>query len=384
LNNETDFGSITYAVTGVAPYRKFVLMFNNQPHYECNQSVISSSEIILYETLNIIDVQVTDRNVCPNWQGGVGVLGIISADGSAGLAAPGRNTGAWTAHHEGWRFARPFSADEYHYIICATGAVGTYSLDVPRNDLSPGNPSAVSFYTSEANAVSQVNPIADSFYVSGTTGTLYANVDGAIRHIVLGMVDCTNDYDGDSVATNDEDINADGNLANDDTDGDGIWNFIDNDDDGDMVLTSFEYAFAGKSAATAALTDTDGDGVPNYLDSDDDGDGVLTINEDYNGNHDPADDDTNLDGTPDYLQNTVALGVAQQQSASLSLYPNPVSGVLHVSGIENGKAEIYSVTGALVKTADASDISVSELQSGLYFIRVTSNGMTHTSKFIKQ
>ena len=47
--------------------------------------------------------------------------------------------------------------------------------------------------------------------------------------------------------------------------------------------------------------DTDGDTIPNYLDADDDNDGVLTKNEDANGDGDPTNDDTDGDGIPDYL-----------------------------------------------------------------------------------
>jgi len=47
--------------------------------------------------------------------------------------------------------------------------------------------------------------------------------------------------------------------------------------------------------------DTDGDGTPNYLDPDDDGDTVPTINEDPNDNGNPRDDDTDGDGMPNYL-----------------------------------------------------------------------------------
>lgn len=47
--------------------------------------------------------------------------------------------------------------------------------------------------------------------------------------------------------------------------------------------------------------DTDGDGTPNFLDGDDDGDGILTKDEDANGDGDPTNDDTDNDGVPDYL-----------------------------------------------------------------------------------
>lgn len=49
--------------------------------------------------------------------------------------------------------------------------------------------------------------------------------------------------------------------------------------------------------------DTDLDGVPNYFDADDDNDGVSTINEDANGDGDPTNDfsDPNNPDLPDYL-----------------------------------------------------------------------------------
>jgi len=49
--------------------------------------------------------------------------------------------------------------------------------------------------------------------------------------------------------------------------------------------------------------DTDLDGVPNYFDADDDNDGVLTINEDANGDGNPANDfnDTDIPELADYL-----------------------------------------------------------------------------------
>jgi large repetitive protein len=47
--------------------------------------------------------------------------------------------------------------------------------------------------------------------------------------------------------------------------------------------------------------DTDRDGTPDYLDEDDDGDGVDTIDEDADGDGDPRSDDSDDDGVPDYL-----------------------------------------------------------------------------------
>jgi len=71
-----------------------------------------------------------------------------------------------------------------------------------------------------------------------------------------------------------------------DHDYDGI-NSIDEDLNGDHIF---------------ANDDTDEDNIPNYRDSDDDGDGVLTKDE-YDENDDGIVDDTDGDGIPDYLDN---------------------------------------------------------------------------------
>jgi hypothetical protein len=47
--------------------------------------------------------------------------------------------------------------------------------------------------------------------------------------------------------------------------------------------------------------DTDQDGTPNYLDTDDDGDGIDTIDEDYNNDGNPMNEDSDGDMIPDYL-----------------------------------------------------------------------------------
>jgi len=73
------------------------------------------------------------------------------------------------------------------------------------------------------------------------------------------------DFDGDLVSNNDEDIDGDGNVSNDDTDGDGTPDFADPDDDGDLILTKSEDTDGDGDPKN---DDTDGDGIPNYLDSD--------------------------------------------------------------------------------------------------------------------
>ena len=80
-----------------------------------------------------------------------------------------------------------------------------------------------------------------------------------------------------------------------------LYDFVkDTDHDNDGVISIFEDPDGDKDPRN---DDTDLDGVPNFFDSDDDGDGVLTIDEDKNGDGNPANDfsDPNNPTLADYL-----------------------------------------------------------------------------------
>ena len=116
--------------------------------------------------------------------------------------------------------------------------------------------------------------------------------------------------DNDGIPAELEDINGDGDLTNDDTDGDNLPNYLDDDDDGDNVKTANEeHNYTAEGLLTNTL-DTDGDGVPNYLDEDDDGDGVFSRDEENeNVDQNPTNDITNNLIGPDYLNAEVATTV---------------------------------------------------------------------------
>jgi FKBP-type peptidyl-prolyl cis-trans isomerase FkpA len=80
----------------------------------------------------------------------------------------------------------------------------------------------------------------------------------------------------------------------------------DTDHDNDGVASIFEDADGDNDPR---YDDTDLDGTPNYLDTDDDGDGILTIYEDANGDGNPANDfsDPNNPTLPDYLNSLIAV-----------------------------------------------------------------------------
>ena len=394
MDNGSSQGQITYSTIGAAPFRKHIIIFNNQPHFSCT-TIKSTFQMIIYETLNIIDVQIINKPTCTNWNGGRAVVGLINSTGLEGIVAPGRNTGSWTANQEGWRFFDAnFNNGSYYYTTCDDDLDGfaPFSLDLIRQELNSADPSAVLIYPSVADANANTNQITGSSYINTTTlnQTIFAAYNGQIKTVYLTALDCNIDYDLDTVSTALEDLNADSNLSNDDTDGDGIPNFLDNDDDGDMVLTEFEYVFAGGLLGDNTLQDTDGNGIPDYLDNDDDGDGTLTKFEDYNQNNNPMDDDVNQNGIADYLDEAVSLNaISYYLDNYFIVYPNPTADVL---SIENGTTfeiediSILNLNGQILKsyTNSFSNINFSDLQTGVYFVKIKVNHQTVKKKIIKK
>ena len=91
-------------VLGTYPCRSYVLSFNNIALYSCYDVRTFTSQIVLYEGTNIIDIYLRDAPTCTGWNSGNGLIGIQNSTGTAAVVPPGRNTGAWTTTHEAWRF----------------------------------------------------------------------------------------------------------------------------------------------------------------------------------------------------------------------------------------------------------------------------------------
>ena len=107
--NEFANPNINYQIQGTAPNRAMVINF-----YDVAGSVLScdqdpsvggqTSQMIIFEGSNIIEVHIGRRVSCADSYLNKGVVGIQNADGTAAFAPEGRNTGHWTTFEESWRF----------------------------------------------------------------------------------------------------------------------------------------------------------------------------------------------------------------------------------------------------------------------------------------
>jgi len=146
--------------------------------------------------------------------------------------------------------------------------------------------------------------------------------DSAGTGIATITVNLTED-DNDGIPSEFEDINGNGDLTDDDTDGDGVPNYLDDDDDGDNVKTINESVSFEEEDNLLNALDTDNDAIPNYLDNDDDGDGVPTRDEESllpdlnpaNDITDPTEDPETGQTTPDYLNSEITASASNPITA---------------------------------------------------------------------
>ncbi|PWN69836.1 T9SS C-terminal target domain-containing protein [Chryseobacterium phosphatilyticum] len=82
-----------------------------------------------------------------------------------------------------------------------------------------------------------------------------------------------------------------------------------------------------------------------------------------------------------------SLGVSEISKSKIQIFPNPVSEIIRISGIENGQTvQIFDANGRLILSeAFDSKINVSQLTSGMYVMKVTTKDLQHHEfKFIKK
>ena len=99
-------GDINYVVLGASPSRQFVVNYSEVCHFgsSCGDFK-SSSQIILYESSNTIDINIYDKPTCTSWNDGNAVVGVQNVPGTVAFTPPERNTGVWEATDEFWRFS---------------------------------------------------------------------------------------------------------------------------------------------------------------------------------------------------------------------------------------------------------------------------------------
>ena len=184
--------------------------------------------------------------------------------------------------------------------------------------------------------------------------------------IGLLPVDTDNDSLPDYVDPDSDNDNVPDIIEAHDHNHDGVPDdsFIGSDKDNDGLDDGFEGDLAIDIDVNDEISDpytdlpnTDGDSESDYRDTDDDDDTIETIDEDYNGDGNYANDDTDSDGRPDYLEpNAIEADIEVFNVVT----PNGdgIHDVLAIRGLEvypNNTIRIYNRWGVQVYVTKAYD-----------------------------
>src|SRR5690554_2311487 len=99
-----DNGKMNWKVFGEYPCRTMVVNYSDIRYFSCTTTHFLTTQMVLYETTNVIEVYVGERPSGCSFNSGSAVLGIQNYDGTQAYTPPGRNTGDWSASSEAWRF----------------------------------------------------------------------------------------------------------------------------------------------------------------------------------------------------------------------------------------------------------------------------------------
>ena len=101
--NPNNGGNLFYNVYGVAPFRRFVVSFENFGYFNC-AGLQYNGQIKIFETTNQIEIHILDQPLCATWNNGESVLGIVNEDESQFLIETGWNNTQLTGNNQAFRF----------------------------------------------------------------------------------------------------------------------------------------------------------------------------------------------------------------------------------------------------------------------------------------
>ena len=127
-------GSVVYGTYGAAPNRVFYVVWCNMPLFQCNDLIVDQY-VLMFEGSNKIEMHLNNKPLCPGWNGGAAVQGIVNENSTLFeivddpiLLQPRNFPLNWTADDEGWEFIpnadfTDYTINSINYSPIATGTV---------------------------------------------------------------------------------------------------------------------------------------------------------------------------------------------------------------------------------------------------------------------
>ncbi|MCW3078235.1 MAG: conserved repeat domain protein [Bacteroidetes bacterium] len=165
-------GVIRTYTTGVAPCRAFIVYYSSVTLFSCS-TPLSSFQIVLYESSNMIGVNIQNSTACLSWNSGRGLVGIQNGTGTFAVAPPGRNVlTPWTAINESWCFT-PTAAPVYTVGWTGPSGFTASGLTATPCPTATGNYTATMSYCSgSVSSVVQVQVNTPTVSASASSNTI--------------------------------------------------------------------------------------------------------------------------------------------------------------------------------------------------------------------
>jgi len=78
---------------------------------------------------------------------------------------------------------------------------------------------------------------------------------------------------------------------------------------------------------------------------------------------------------------TVIAGLEDNAASKVKVYPNPTTGIVNISGVEDAKIAVYSITGTLIAEYESTKtIDMSSQPNGIYFVKVYGENFVSTKR----
>ncbi len=435
------FGEIFYYVTGTAPYRKLVVSWHKCPMYGdwysinntyCTRVDSQTQQIVLYESTNIIDINIKHKSILCNdlnntgvyspngyWNGGLAIEGIVNDVGTTAYTVPGRNATQWAADNDAYRFTPNAQVHDsilwyQDTTLVGTGdnitvcpaAPATYAVKAIFslcNDsviiltdhvhVTPGGDMVVNIdsvdsaicLTNTGAVYASFNPghfSVDSFGWSpgGANQTSLSNLGPGTYIFYVAAQGCSA---ADTVVIPQPPVVSftwDSLIAH------GLLN------SGSAFWCTGEHAILQLAGGSPFGGNYTGDGIFNntiYLDS-------ISFNI-FGSIYDTITYTININGCVENASNILTLGVCEGIDAvtfeqSILLYPNPTNNVLVVqSSLFNTNIpapQLYDITGKQIETMPDRQqnefiFNTANLAPGMYFIQLNTGNNIIAKRFVK-
>jgi hypothetical protein len=426
INNLAIGQSVNYNVLGVAPNRVFVINFNEIPQYLNQITDFQTSQIILHETTNSIDINVKKRTSLAAWNSGNGVIGIQNSAGTNAISPPGRNTGNWSATNESWRFSPNgiitsqlnwkingvlINNGQNPLNVCPTSSTDVYTASVNYLHCNGTNTLVESLPVSPFVQAPQFGNPQNIYGCASLPDVAFESINIKVNEPVILNTLNPNDFDINYYTSSNDALNGANPIVNPMNyavyqNPETIYVGIDNLITGCRYVKSFQASIFYVYAPTGNSNQnfTQGQTLQNLIVNGESGATIRWFANFLIGVSLPP-NTLLVDGTTYYASQTNIYGCQSPQkfpvtvhltlandsflSQNLKISPNPVNDIFTVSFSENLKAvEIYNTLGQKIITKNVSDketkIDLTSQNSGIYFVKVFSETGNTTQKIIKR